>query len=752
MAFPNLAFLFIFIICVHADADDFHFSGSYCTTLNKTTPNSPFHLNLKTLFNYLSSNATTSNKDFYKAKVLGTKNHSDTIYGLYLCRGDLPSQLCGKCISEATHSYLFPNQETDVDCSLSIEGGVTYEECMIQYSNNLTFFSTVDLTPSSSSCMSRNMSATFVQLALDTLKEVTNEAAFSRGKYATKEVRISGFQSLYSLAQCTPDLSSQDCRSCLANTTKQLQQLKCRGNEATSYSRSCYLRYAMYPFFRASKNPAPVGLIPVTNLSNDNPIPDGYVSHNCSSTNETIIKNGDSNFASELRTLLSSLSSNATTNKIGFYKTTIGRVTGLFMCRGDISPIHCENCVRNAAERIHSECGPYKEAIIWFSHCILRYSHQALLSTWNETSPAFHEFNVDGNTSSGLNKQLQQNNFTLTLVSTLTGIQNMNEESTTKNFVTANEKLNSVQTLYALGQCTPDISGSECSSCLQNIFLYEIPWCCLSSPEGKVLYPSCYMMFGLSKFNGDGDGVEVEPPSQATLPQGGDIVGDEGSTLEPLQIDWTIIEAATNNFSTENLIGKGGFGNVYKGILSDGRHIAAKRLSKISKQGIMEFRNEVLLIAKFQHRNLVTFIGFCLKDQEKILIYEYVPNGSLDYFLFGMNSSLVYRVWEKWTENKALSILDQKIENYAEIEVIRCIQVGLLCVQENPDVRPPMITVISYLDNHLIEMTSPQEPAFIMHRRIIDQAQVAGGESRFAHTNFSPSSINEMSISEDLSR
>ncbi|GKC39438.1 G-type lectin S-receptor-like serine/threonine-protein kinase isoform X1, partial [Tanacetum coccineum] len=104
--------------------------------------------------------------------------------------------------------------------------------------------------------------------------------------------------------------------------------------------------------------------------------------------------------------------------------------------------------------------------------------------------------------------------------------------------------------------------------------------------------------------------------------------------LELPLFDFSTIANATNNFSDSCKLGEGGYGPVYKGMLEDGKEIAVKRNSGKSIQGLDEFQNEVQCIAKLQHRNLVKLIGCCIGEEERILIYEYMPNKSLDSFIF----------------------------------------------------------------------------------------------------------------------
>nr|WJJ62496.1 receptor protein kinase [Fagopyrum tataricum] len=103
---------------------------------------------------------------------------------------------------------------------------------------------------------------------------------------------------------------------------------------------------------------------------------------------------------------------------------------------------------------------------------------------------------------------------------------------------------------------------------------------------------------------------------------------------EPLQQDFSIIRNATNNFSDDNRLGSGGFGTVYKAEVA-GKIIAVKKLERDSITGDVEFKNEARIAAKLQHNNLSQLLGYCVEGFNRLLIFEFVSNGSLDQILSG---------------------------------------------------------------------------------------------------------------------
>nr|ATN45253.1 S receptor kinase 19 [Raphanus sativus] len=310
--------------------------------------------------------------------------------------------------------------------------------------------------------------------------------------------------------------------------------------------------------------------------------------------------------------------------------------------------------------------------------------------------------------------------------------------------------------------------------------------------------------------------------------------------LELPLIELETVVKATENFSNCNKLGQGGFGIVYKGILLDGQEIAVKRLSETSVQGTDEFMNEVTLVARLQHKNLVQILGCCIDANEKMLIYEYLENLSLDSYLFGktrrpklnwkerfditngvargllylhqdsrfriihrdlkvsnilldknmipkisdfgmarifareeteantMNvvgtygymspeyamhgifseksdvfsfgvivleivtgkrnrgfnnlnyeHNLLNYAWSNWKEGRAIEIVDPDIvdslsplSSTFQPQVIKCIQIGLLCVQERAEHRPTMSSVVWMLGSEVTEIPQPKPPGY----------------------------------------
>ncbi|KAL2472428.1 Receptor-like serine/threonine-protein kinase SD1-8 [Abeliophyllum distichum] len=146
---------------------------------------------------------------------------------------------------------------------------------------------------------------------------------------------------------------------------------------------------------------------------------------------------------------------------------------------------------------------------------------------------------------------------------------------------------------------------------------------------------------GESRGNGEVTLLEQSTKNAASIEMQREIILE--LNREDQQLSWfnfNVVENATEHFNTEKL-GEGGFGPVFKGQLPNGQEIAVKRLSKKSVQGVKEFKNEVTLISKLQHRNLVRLLGCCIQGEEYLLIYEYMLNRSLDSFIFDSSKQVL---------------------------------------------------------------------------------------------------------------
>ncbi|XP_068324845.1 cysteine-rich receptor-like protein kinase 10 [Pyrus communis] len=620
-----------------------------CPNTTTFTPNSIFQSNVKHLLSTLSSIANRST-GFYNDTVQTTNN---AVYGLFLCRGDVGADVCKTCVATAT-------TEAPQRCPIQEEAVIWYDECMLRYSYE-SFFSTSAENPGVFLMNTQNVmeQTRFNQVLAASMNEVATEAANDAYKFAAKQTKFSDQITLYSLGQCTQDLSAAVCNRCLAVAIAQLPSC-CSGKQGGRVLfPSCNVRYEIYTFYvQSATAPKPT---PAEAVRLDEDCPD------------TATFTPNSTFQSNLKRLLSTLSSKATRDT-GFYNDTVSSsqnpddtVYGLFLCGVDVvSTDDCKTCVATATSEALQRCPKRKNVIIWYDNCMLRYSDVSFFSRADD-EPFLPKENT-GKLS------VNQMSFYEVLAASVTELAAQASNESSKFATKTADVLGSIS-LKVLGQCTQDLSSRDCNWCLRRT-IEKVP---TIQEGGRLLCPSCRLT------------IEVEvsqlrtlspppplPPPPASIrarPKGRSrlspyiiIVGsilafiavtvvlgycfarrravrnnapsqengkkDDTKTLESLQFDLGTIETATNKFSDNNKLGEGGFGVVFKGTLANEQEIAVKRLSKSSKQGVQEFKNEVALVAKLQHRNLVRLLGFCLEGEETILVYEYVPNQSLDYFLF----------------------------------------------------------------------------------------------------------------------
>ncbi|CAN6463744.1 unnamed protein product [Victoria cruziana] len=619
-----------------------------------------------------------------------------------------------------------------------------------------------------------------------------------------------------------------------------------------------------------------------------------FIYSNCS----TSVDNSSTTYRQNLELLFQSLIDSVSST--GFYNTSEGEGSdtayGPALCRGDLSGLPadvCRNCTAKAAEKVKADCGNKRSAMIWLGSCLLRFSDTRFFGRigGNEkvaiggrnlvASPAdkdaLRDFmddlmndtvgnqmlfatkieQRDGSTSYGMaqcTRDLTPADCKLCLENATQLMDKSQSLSQEFRFLSESCAMGyDPRPLFLLSPSSPSsgqaaplplspspppLPSLSSTEVIRNGITRKKMISIIASIVGMLALLAtciCMLLFRSRKTKTFEEELRRYSSQMVSL---------DGLTMEERdhelpQYSLKAVQAATNNFSEDNKLGRGGFGPVYRGELN-GRLVAVKRLSQRSGQGLKEFMNEVILIAKLQHKNLVRLLGCCTERGEKMLIYEFMPNGSLDTFLhdpqkrnsldwtmrfniimgsargimylhhdsrlniihrdlkagnvlldeqmaakisdFGMarifsgdkdpratnvivgthgymapeyaldgqfsiksdvysfgvllleivsgqtysgfhishtGCTLIEYAWTLWSRGEISDFIDPMLgESATSSQVLKCLQIGLLCVQEDPTRRPTMLDIINMLGSDAPNLPTPQQPPLVNRSRI----------------------------------
>ncbi|EAZ04217.1 hypothetical protein OsI_26362 [Oryza sativa Indica Group] len=715
---------------------------------------------------------------------------------------------------------------------------------------------------------------------------------------------------VYGLLQCRGDMNPSDCFDCGTNVWRDAGPTCNRTKDAILVYNQCYAQFSDRGDFLAATNNSGAYslLISGTNITSTNVT--GYDGAVTSAKRTTLCGTGgtytagstyESNLLNLTRTLRENASSSPTLFAAGALGSAPNPVYGLLLCRGDVSPSDCAYCGLNVVQDVgRSVCNRSKDSVLVYDQCYARFSNKAdfLVSSNNSGEVSLLLTNGTSITSAGVA------GYNHAVSELLNATVRYAVENSTRLFATGqrvgNENDTGFRNIYSMAQCSPDLSPALCRRCLDDLVG---KWWKTFPPKGegaKVAGAKCYLRSELGQgpfYNGAPmvmlradvltKATDVVPATSGksnsatkvlvivVLIMAGAIIAaislcmwnmrnkrsvgkaevfsgpDTGEQFESVKsslLSLASLRVATNNFDESMKLGEGGFGPVYKGLLL-GQEVAVKRLAKGSNQGLGELKNELVLVAKLHHNNLVRLIGFCLEEGEMLLVYEYMPNKSLDTFLFDTEQSrrldwktrlriiegiaqglqylhqdsekriihrdmkasnvlldadlspkigdfglarlvkqdksrditkrvagtfgymspeyvmrgeystksdvfsfgilvieivtgkkrsngtyfteqyedIISTVKRHWVEGNIVDMIDQSLgKNYPEAEVLKCIKIGLLCVQQNPIVRPTMTDVIVLLNGGVTRSL----PASAAHR----PTSLGDGSSGYSQT------------------
>ncbi|KAF9672195.1 hypothetical protein SADUNF_Sadunf11G0015400 [Salix dunnii] len=385
----------------------------------------------------------------------------------------------------------------------------------------------------------------------------------------------------------------------------------------------------------------------------------------------------NSTYQANLNQLLTSIYTNTEINN-GFYNFSYGQdadtVYSIALCRPDIRPDDCRSCIRNASDSLVRNCPNFVEAIGGLDNCMVRYTNRSIFNRM-EQGPYFWVYDDRLNVSD----VVRFNQSRMTLLGRLSD-QAAAGDSRYKRAMGQIADDGNFRIIYALVQCTPDLSASACRDCLYNASGL-IPQCCNARQGGRVIYPSCNFRYEIDRFY-DPSTNSIPPPPDSTV---------TNSIPSP--------PASTSPGK------KGKKRNVVVVIVPIGGSVILIACVCIFLRARKQKEDEeVKALQKKQTSHLLMpkdcFVVdlYEMEDVELLqldfgTIREATGNFSEFNKLGQGGFGVVYKSWRKWIEGTPLDIIDPTLNAGPKSEIMRSIHIGLVCVQENEALRPTMAQV-----------------------------------------------------------